>query len=391
MIIYDSEKYACASCIRGHRSSTCRHTNRMLVKVRSRGRHASVDIRKVIIVDTDSQVTPDEGSPSCDRCCSESKYECDKMNRQPILFLRTKKTQRAILADGNLQIIVENDAKPTDGSDEPQPPFKYISEKEFLRMHLVNEREPSSCGCGKKIGQGGLAKTEPSLEAQLPPELPPIQAQASVPATHSSVPDNDSQMPNLPPNDFYTGDPFAISTDPKQMVELLTHKGLFVSTQCSCEEGHCVCANCLLHRNEEELSSYIQKSGVPLTNVGEAQISNPTMMACGSCTCSAQDCECDSCPDHPCENVSFNKLLLTGLLHAPLKRKTNIIFKGKLIPSQYWWDFLKLHVPLMGDSQLESLDIIGWFERIVSIYEPNLADANATANVFGIPQPLFAL
>ncbi|CAR30943.1 ZYRO0E06336p [Zygosaccharomyces rouxii] len=380
MIIFDSEKYACASCIRGHRSSTCRHTDRMLVKVRSRGRHASMDIRKVIIVETDSQVTPDESSPSCDKCYSDSKNECEKMNRQPILFLRTRKTQRAILADGNLQIIVENDAKPQDGSDKPHPPFKYISEKDFLRMHLVNEREPSSCGCGKnnKKSKEDITKVEPALETPLPPTAP------LVPSADSAFP-----MENVPQNDFNSKDPFALNADPKQMVELLTHKGLFLSTQCSCEEGHCVCANCLLHRNEEELSSYIQRSGVPLTNMGEAQLSNPMMVGTGSCNCPPEDCECESCPDHPCENMSFNKLLLTGLLNAPLRRKTNIVYKGKLIPSQYWWDFLKLHIPLMGDSQLESLDIIGWFERIVSIYEHQLADANA--NVASVPQSLFAL
>lgn len=383
MIIFDSEKYACASCIRGHRSSTCRHTDRMLVKVRSRGRHASMDIRKVIIVDTDSQITPEESSPSCGRCSSDSKNECEKMNRQPILFLRTKKTQRAILADGNLQIIVENDAKPPDGSGKPHPPFKYISEKDFLRMHFVNEREPKTCGCGnnnnKKLKKE-VQETGASFEMPLPPVAP-----------LSSSADTDTTFPShsVPHNHFNSKDPFELTTDPKQMVELLTHKGLFLSTQCSCEEGHCVCANCLLHRNEEELNSYIQRSGVPLTNMGEAQLSNPAIVSTGLCSCPPEDCECDSCPDHPCENMSFNKLLLSGLLNTPLKRKTNIVYKGKLIPSKYWWDFLKLHIPLMEDSQLESLDIIGWFERIVSIYEPQLANANAT--VANVPPSLFAL
>lgn len=379
MIIFDSEKYACASCIRGHRSSTCRHTDRMLVKVRSRGRHASMDIRKVIIVDTDSQVSPDEESPSCEKCCSDSKNECDKMNRQPILFLRTKRTQRAILADGNLQIIIENDAKPPEGSDKPHPPFKYISEKDFLRLHFVNEREPDSCNCGTK--EKKCEKEVKKADPPLPPALPSLEP--------APIDTSQLHLPNALQSNFNSKDPYVLFKDPKQMVELLTHRGLFLSTQCSCEETNCVCANCLLHRNEEELSSYIQKSGVPLTNMGEAQLSNPMLTGTGSCECSPEDCECESCPDHPCENISFNRLLLMGLLNTPLRRKTNIIYKDKIIPSQYWWDFLKIHIPLMGDSQLESLDIIGWFERIVSIYEPHLADVNA--NIASIPQSLFAL
>lgn len=38
MIIYEGQKYACLSCIRGHRSSSCDHKDRVLLKVRKRGR-----------------------------------------------------------------------------------------------------------------------------------------------------------------------------------------------------------------------------------------------------------------------------------------------------------------------------------------------------------------
>ncbi|KAL6947093.1 hypothetical protein ACO0QE_001961 [Hanseniaspora vineae] len=55
MIIFENEKYACIQCIRGHRSTTCKHANRMLVKVRSRGRPAPAGVRKVIMVDKSSQ------------------------------------------------------------------------------------------------------------------------------------------------------------------------------------------------------------------------------------------------------------------------------------------------------------------------------------------------
>ncbi|KAK9241173.1 hypothetical protein V1525DRAFT_392335 [Lipomyces kononenkoae] len=41
MLLVDGEKYACIRCIRGHRSSTCKHKERPLVQVRKRGRPAS--------------------------------------------------------------------------------------------------------------------------------------------------------------------------------------------------------------------------------------------------------------------------------------------------------------------------------------------------------------
>ncbi|KAK9331658.1 hypothetical protein V1520DRAFT_390412 [Lipomyces starkeyi] len=41
MLLVDGEKYACIRCIRGHRSSTCKHKERPLVQVRKRGRPVS--------------------------------------------------------------------------------------------------------------------------------------------------------------------------------------------------------------------------------------------------------------------------------------------------------------------------------------------------------------
>ncbi|KAK9466403.1 copper fist DNA binding domain-containing protein [Lipomyces arxii] len=41
MLLVDGEKYACIRCIRGHRSSTCKHKTRPLVQVRKRGRPVS--------------------------------------------------------------------------------------------------------------------------------------------------------------------------------------------------------------------------------------------------------------------------------------------------------------------------------------------------------------
>lgn len=38
MILKDNKKYACETCIRGHRASTCQHTDRTLVEVRKKGR-----------------------------------------------------------------------------------------------------------------------------------------------------------------------------------------------------------------------------------------------------------------------------------------------------------------------------------------------------------------
>lgn len=49
MILVDGEKYACQQCIRGHRSSTCKHIKRPLVLVRSRGRPLTDSYQRIAI------------------------------------------------------------------------------------------------------------------------------------------------------------------------------------------------------------------------------------------------------------------------------------------------------------------------------------------------------
>ncbi len=49
MILVDGEKYACQQCIRGHRSSTCKHIQRPLVLVRSRGRPLTDSSQRIAI------------------------------------------------------------------------------------------------------------------------------------------------------------------------------------------------------------------------------------------------------------------------------------------------------------------------------------------------------
>ncbi|KAI7860179.1 copper fist DNA binding domain-containing protein [Circinella umbellata] len=41
MVFYDGVKFACLSCIRGHRSSNCNHVDRPLMEVRKKGRPVS--------------------------------------------------------------------------------------------------------------------------------------------------------------------------------------------------------------------------------------------------------------------------------------------------------------------------------------------------------------
>ncbi|KAH3674418.1 hypothetical protein WICMUC_003255 [Wickerhamomyces mucosus] len=60
MILVDGEKYACVKCIRGHRSSTCKHSNRPLVQVRSRGRPALNNLHRIAVTESEHLLSRDE-------------------------------------------------------------------------------------------------------------------------------------------------------------------------------------------------------------------------------------------------------------------------------------------------------------------------------------------
>lgn len=138
MIIFNGNKYACASCIRGHRSSTCRHSHRMLIKVRTRGRPSPMAIRDAILVDSTSQSTEYENGAQIEGDC------CSAMNQQPILFVRASAVRKARMINGKLHILMEEGFtahEPKDISTFTDDGNKYITETEFLRNTLPKLRQ----------------------------------------------------------------------------------------------------------------------------------------------------------------------------------------------------------------------------------------------------------
>ncbi|AET39612.1 Mac1p Ecym_4579 [Eremothecium cymbalariae DBVPG len=414
MIIFDGDKYSCVACIRGHRSSTCKHSERMLVKVRTRGRPSPMDIRKVILVDANSKIkTPEESGSEREERMSESgskggecgsgssgRATCSKMDKQPTLFLKALKKQKALLIDGTLKIMIEDksNGNPNDKK------FKFVTERDFLLKHSSSsdnlyhdgnvgdeeEEEEDCCGCGQKAVRKKRKQADGGL------------------ISHENQGSMDGNPSALGGEDF------------RSIVEPFTYKGVYLSTQCSCDDDQCPCDNCLIHRKEEELNRFIQQSGVPLTSLTSDSV-NTTLesklrvsavshseqerhnqflqlpsdkgpepgggiVSCGTengnhtekpdvCVRIPMNCVCPDHVVHPEEMISMNSLLLHGLFNTKLKRKTVIKHRGKLISSKYWWDFLHIQLSMMSESQLECLDLLQWFDNILITYGPSLPDA----------------
>lgn len=310
------------------------------------------------------------------------------MERQPVLFVRVKDSKKARLLNGKLQILVDDSAdsneKGSSVSSKDNGNSKFIPEVEYLK-----QLSGSSSGSGSN-SLGSTPNSNTCCHHHTTCASMAAAATANT-STQSLLSKNDNNMTTstnmTEDNNLDIGkieeslnsmEYFEQVLDSKTpLVDLFTHKGVYLSSACSCEDGNCPCLNCLIHRNEDELNSYIRQSGIPLTNVGEAEYKNELMECTTSnCACTAVDCLCQDCIVHPTEIISIDKILLNGLLHMTLRRKTVIKFKNKLIPSQYWWDFLIGKTVKLQEGDLESIDIIGWFDSLINKYPMELLDAS---------------
>lgn len=383
MIIFENDKYACVSCIRGHRSSTCIHTHRMLVKVRTRGRPAITDLRDVILVDCVHRTGSSETAEVFDGLDglivdAEQRTSGCSMSGQPILFVRAKHLRKAMFINGALQIIMDEnqsleleklqDSRDDDLWQERLTDCVRITEDEFLRRYSHKTK------CGK------ITKRM-NVNSNL------RRNSGSCCKCHANAKDD---RPSVSPESTTAFD--EVSKDPKidNTVNVLTHKSVYISTECDCADDKCQCLNCLVHRTEKELKAYVDSSKVPLTQVAEGQLNYDSLewnsLVRDTCDCTAEECLCEGCLSHPEEYLSFDQIFVHGILNLPLKRKTHINYKGKSIPSVYWWDLLKIRIPLMQEEELSSIQIVTFFDNILKVYGGELPNAgsavSSTATIF---------
>ncbi|BAP71892.1 metal-binding activator 1 [Kluyveromyces marxianus] len=422
MIIFNGEKYSCVSCIRGHRSSSCKHSDRMLVKVRTRGRPSPLDVRKVILVDKNSRVDVPDGqsqnqgqNPGQVQGQSESAMEddteplCTGMNKQPVLFLRAIATKKALLVDGNLKILVASESSTPDSEvtrelQMKEDEKKFVSEHEFLLQHSTRPTAAACSSCSGKnkqlLSRGDDEFSAGTVSKRLKVENDNSSMDLSIAADGSTIPSSNS---NSNGNDNHKSQNPHMFQD--SVVQLFTQKGAYLSTTCSCDDN-CGCNNCLIHREEEELEKYLHGLQQPLINLGsahlftttnnnksdhisiqnqdpsETDLLNPINIGANAqgyseiCLCDHNLCECPNCLFHPEEHITLSDILIHGVLHYKWKKKTVIHYKNKAIRSKYWWDFLTSQVPSLSTEGLRSLDLIKWFDNLVLSNIVELPDVN---------------
>lgn len=444
MIIYNDDKYACISCIKGHRSSTCKRTTRVLVKVRTRGRPSKVDIRDVIIVGADSRVKRRK-STSKEQCCSDTVdssshnngYEkiaevdnlpqsCNKCSNridlEPIILTKAEQTQKAIVVDGKLNIIL-NDPELSGGE------IKCVSEKEFLQNFYAPNTKDTSNNIPSDVStttttitaaaeqnnnnvnafDNGLQNShmprilrtkycDPNYFTQSNVSLPidnrfrrnisllphpTIKNEITSPTTAMSTTSSDpletnTQLQTLDKS-FHCSKNNNLDSR-KLSVNTVAPKEPLLHSNCNWPEKDCECINCLIHRTDEEINNYLTQSGVRLPKI--LDLSKPTpyeITKCSdpNCQCSLTDCVCDACSVHPTEIIPFERFYYQGFNNITLRRKTIIKYKQKLIPSQYWWDFLTIRLPSTNIDILETIDLKDYFEELIEKHQDEFLNSES--------------
>lgn len=390
MIIFKNDKYACVKCIRGHRSSLCVHTGRMLVKVRNRGRKKGIDVRDAIVVgdihrkrscECASGHAGDDskqyGAPNADVSRpheSGLNSTCVGMNKQPILFVRAKKVLKAQLIGGELKEMSEVDMSRLEvdtSDDETVATTTTVPKVEILDNNVLNVTQ-GNIDDDMVLVDDTKNFAGASIGELIDEQLSSINVEPT--GSHCCG----SQPHGIDPMKTTTVTAAATETEKYPFFQLLTKRGVYLSTQCSCSAANCACSNCLIHRTEEEINNYIEASGVPLTNLDSStslqatpEIESPRP----SCMCKPEECTCDGCDIHTIEVVPFQKIVIHGLINTRLTKKTLIQYRKKLIGQKYWWDYCMVYIPCLRCNNFDGLDIVGFFDNIIKEHGHELEDA----------------
>lgn len=251
MILVDGEKYACVQCIRGHRSSTCKHSQRPLVQVRSRGRPSLNQTHRIAVTESEIVMSRDQVNiqgpeilkePVVKSCCSKKKEttcsscSADTNCNNGVILLKASKRQFVDVVDGNLDFV---------------GPYKGSSTNSF-KLKKSKHIRSSSCQSQSKL------KALKTLEVKLSDDNQVynlgINHQQQQHFDFDKVLNDFNKMANpqysneLVPNMLPPG----MNHEPIAFDMFL---GEGCADECDCGPT-CSCPGCLIHRTNEELREY---------------------------------------------------------------------------------------------------------------------------------------
>ncbi|KAG2734780.1 hypothetical protein G9P44_002786 [Scheffersomyces stipitis] len=241
MILIDETKYSCMECIRGHRSSSCRHHTRPLLQVRSKGRpnvHANGNPNHRIAVFAE-EISDDQ------KLKSPSPVTVEKCKKNPVIILKASPKQVIDLQSG--QIVgpyVEDGSK----SDISRPPPPVINSDSFINTSTCCggsgiSKPNKQCGCcsnkSKRINKSKILKTY--ISKQLSKQKSQIRADYETKSTKKFE-------FNIVKSEPVSSTKVLSSNDSEQIYDVVPVPSCSIPGSCCCDDS-CSCEGCVVHGN----------------------------------------------------------------------------------------------------------------------------------------------
>lgn len=224
MIVVEGEKFACEKCIRGHRSSRCKHIGRPLVLVRSRGRPLEPSDTRLAI----------EARANC-RCGHLGAAKCVCEQADSVIVLQASSKQMYSVKTESLTLLEPVKSIKCEGTQDANNAGARTGD-------TTNATEPASAkssGCHNGSGTAGGAATGAGTSFDMF-----ISEPCYVPGDCQCDPDNclymciEHHFKDLLKQQDQTFKPLG-------SVQILNDMDL--TSECSCPDDMCFCYNCSTH------------------------------------------------------------------------------------------------------------------------------------------------
>lgn len=340
MILIDSIKYSCIECIRGHRSSLCRHHTRPLLQVRSKGRpnvaaNGNPNHRIAVFAEQIEEDSPSSselegcGNGGCADKSSGGKNSCQEVQQQrtskappPVVILKYSPKQVIDLVSGQVigpygegnggKAVGEKSCagkksatKSCCAAKELQPIKKEssccgsktkvqckcsnktrtINKSKILRTYLQNHLQNSEWKMAQKLSQ----KEQPAV-TELAMVPPPVLSQ-TLDSTSITGPPPVSlggiggggqssllQYPQLKTEEKTLEQ--SMADMPSGIYDVVSIPACSIPGSCCCDDS-CTCTGCMVHGNSvDDLANSVEKN--PLAQVLFSERATTTVPLTGS-------------------------------------------------------------------------------------------------------------
>lgn len=227
MILYENEKYSCVKCIRGHRSTSCKHIDRVLIKVNKRGRRNL------------------ERQSSANFSSNSFANKDDIIVVEDLNNVNISKKEEAVSISSTDQSYVKLE---NDHSDLEQHVNTCCNPQKNM---LSLEEHEDNCKGNKEP----LLLLQPSIviDDQKGTISPESISKPCCSTNHNT--NNPTDQENAQEENFSYK-----KQKPMTNIDIFKNNNVFLETKCSCSDNNCQCENCIIHRLDEDLDSYISSN-----------------------------------------------------------------------------------------------------------------------------------